>query len=1138
MRRKLLFTVVIILAFLLATAATALAADEQYAIVRVKLSIGEPTEFSFFADGNYTVGADGIGLERQQYTVRLEGGSLGLYFGAERLASGASIKLVRHLETAERNNFIWMYNVQSASGTNYNFKYLGDMEFIILTNDAGAPYIAAINHVYIEDYLRGVVPSEMENGSHIEALKSQAVASRSYAEYHIRPSQPFDVYDSTKSQVYKGYNDLTNSKTAVESTASTVLTYGGQIIETNFSASNGGYTDIPYHRWGNGADWMYYQFSEDTFDTANTESLYETLTFPSAFLSYDEMTTADNVTGTPDKLKAVACIKQAIFESHQLDTYGVADRNGFELTGVLSLSANTYDASEDGKEDHNRPPALFSNTCVDFVKATGEFSVSIAGAPSITVPNITIDLRYLDGSLESANNEFKAFNADSLTLFVISPVKSGETVTGYSISQKRFGHGCGLSQRGAQQRAKNIEQGGGGQTYDQILGFYYPGTTLTVQGYEAPALTSATLPDHTNASIISDNVGVRNATNTSSNTLLNRLPKDSRIEVVVQNAAVTGNITWHKIYYAGQYAYVAFTQGDSTYISMDASPEREQFTVTYVTNGGSGIANQAVQHAESIPSASIPSPATTKANYTLEGWYFDAGLTSKVTFPYIVTRNTTIYAKWTPTPYAISYDLRGGSAGNPASYTVESGAFTLNNPSRNGYAFSGWTGTGLSGNTASVTIPAGSSGNRAYYANWTPVTYYISYNFNGGNPVSNPGSFTIESPGFTLNNPTRTGYAFAGWTGTGLAGNTASVTIPAGSTGSREYTANWAPYVCDINFDAQGGTPVGAVKRGVWETIAEPSTSRYGYNFQGWFDGAGARVSFPYTVTGSATLYARWAQQPQTNLLAGVGLSSGYLNRAFSPAVTSYKITIGENEGSFTLSPVKQFDGASMTMNKRAVSSYTVNLANGKSAKISVKVTLGKKSKTYTFTVTRPKSSNNYLSSLSASAGEWSQAFDPNVLNYTLTLDENTKSTAIRAAAAAGKAARVSPASKKISLNNGQSKTVKITVKAQSGARRTYTITVARAPSTNAGLKSLRASGLSPGFSPWNTPYTIVLPANKSSVSISARAAGYKAAVYIDGAKKSSKKVVLANGQSATVRVTVAAQAGNSKEYVITVIRQ
>ncbi len=416
----------------------------------------------------------------------------------------------------------------------------------------------------------------------------------------------------------------------------------------------------------------------------------------------------------------------------------------------------------------------------------------------------------------------------------------------------------------------------------------------------------------------------------------------------------------------------------------------------------------------------------------------------------------------------VKFDSTGGTAVSPAYVQMGIPTSMPAAPTRTGYFCLGWYKEAACINQWNFADLI--TGDMTLYAKWTPVAYTITYNLQGGS-AANPLSYTIESSSLMLNNPTRLGYNFAGWSGTDVIGTQMSVTIPAGSVGDRTYTANWAA-------------------------------------------------------------------QAQSNYLATAISSCGLWNRPFSPAVTKYKITIGENEGSFTLTPIKQYDGATMTINKRAVSSYTVSLANGKSAKISVKVTLGRKSKTYTFTVTRLKSSNNYLSSLSASAGTWSQAFDPNVLNYTLTLDENTKSTAIRVAAAAGKAARVSPASKKISLNNGQSKTLKITVKAQSGARRTYTINVVRAPSTNADLKTLRASGMSPGFSPGLMDYTITLPVNKSSVTISAKAVGYKATVYFDGAKRSSKKVILQAGQSTTVRVTVVAQSGASKTYTINIVRQ
>ncbi len=989
MRRKILIAVIFILALLLATVSTAFAADEQYQIVRIKLSIGTPTEFSFFTDGNYTIGLDGAGLERQLHTIKLESGVLNLYNGSERIASGASIKLVRHAATAGRNNFIWMYNeraMQVTGDQTDKFRYLGDMEFII---ESG--HITAVNHLYIEDYLYGVVPWEMSDSFPKEALKAQAVAARNYAEKHINKANPYDMVDTSINQVYNGYYYplKANSMDAVDKTKGNVLTYGTDIIEAFFSASNGGYTDIPYHRWGSGSDWLYYQFSEDIYDRDNPSSLYETITFPTAFASYDGVTVADNVKETPDKMKAVACIKQAIFDSGKLAVLGytVADRNAFELTGVKSLATLPGEYDINGNEDHSRIPASGPNNCVDIVKAKGTFAVTIPGvADSVPVNDVVIDLRYLDGSTASTNNEFKAFNADALTLFVVAPVTVEGATTGYSISQKRYGQGIGLSQRGAEQRANTADATV--NTFDKILAFYYPGTTLTTQGYSAPGLTPASVPDHSNAALINDLVRVRKGPGTSYETL-NRLPIGARIEVVQANVPTTDGIVWHKIYYSGQYAYIAGKQGTSNYVQLDDPLAREPLTVNFVTNGGSAVSAGPFYHADSITSV----PATWRPGFVFGGWYLDAGLTVNVTFPYLLTRSTTLYAKWIPS-------------------------------------------------------------------------------------------------------------------------------------------------VCTVGFDAAGGTPVAGVQVGYGVTIpSEPATSRYGYNFAGWYIG-GQRVSFPYTVTDNVTMYAGWNAQPQTNYLAGVSLSSGSLNRGFASSVTSYKVTIGENDGSFTLVPYKQFDGASMTINGKPYSSYTVSLANGKSATITVKVTLAKKAKTYKFTVTRSKSSNNYLSALSAAGGVLSQPFNPNVQSYTLFLDENTKSTTIKAVAAAGKAARLSPASSKVSLNNGQSKAVKITVKAQSGAKRTYTIQVVRAASSNANLKSLKASGLSPGFSPGNTNYTIVLPANKSTASISASAVGYKAAVYIDGAKKSSKKVTLANGQSAVVRVTVVSQAGITKDYLITVIRQ
>ena len=147
--------------------------------------------------------------------------------------------------------------------------------------------------------------------------------------------------------------------------------------------------------------------------------------------------------------------------------------------------------------------------------------------------------------------------------------------------------------------------------------------------------------------------------------------------------------------------------------------------------------------------------------------------------------------------YSISYNLAGGSMpsgqSNPNSYT-DTTTFTLKNPVRSYYDFKGWTGS--NGNTpqTTVTIPRGTMGNLSYTANWTPITYNITYDLAGGTlPAgqSNPTTYTIETPNFTLINPIREGYDFLGWTEGNSTTPMPTVTVYQGYWGDRSYTAHW-----------------------------------------------------------------------------------------------------------------------------------------------------------------------------------------------------------------------------------------------------------------------------------------------------------------------------------------------------------
>ena len=104
-------------------------------------------------------------------------------------------------------------------------------------------------------------------------------------------------------------------------------------------------------------------------------------------------------------------------------------------------------------------------------------------------------------------------------------------------------------------------------------------------------------------------------------------------------------------------------------------------------------------------------------------------------------------------------------------------------------------GTDVTSATETITIAKGSTGNRNYTATWTPTSYTITYELDGGTlpeGTSNPETYTIETEAFTLSTPARAHHRFTGWTldSTNDAPSE-TITIPQGSTGNLKYIANW-----------------------------------------------------------------------------------------------------------------------------------------------------------------------------------------------------------------------------------------------------------------------------------------------------------------------------------------------------------
>ena len=292
------------------------------------------------------------------------------------------------------------------------------------------------------------------------------------------------------------------------------------------------------------------------------------------------------------------------------------------------------------------------------------------------------------------------------------------------------------------------------------------------------------------------------------------------------------------------------------------------YNITYITNGGSAVTTR-LTYTSVENEVAIELPTTTKNGYTFAGW---TGIGDNVTIYTSIPANTMadleLTAAYNVITYSISYDLADGSVSeaNPTEYNIETATFTLNNPTKEHYVFTGWTGSNGDTPQKTVSISLGSYGDKSYTANWTPKSYSITYNLNGGAVASaNPATYTIETATFTLNNPTRTGYTFAGWTGSN--GDTASLTVSVnlGTTGNLTFNANWTTITYNISYDYNGGAVATAnpatynIETNTF-TLIEPEL--LGYTFIGWTGSNGDTPQKNLSVTkgsyGHKSFTANW----------------------------------------------------------------------------------------------------------------------------------------------------------------------------------------------------------------------------------------------------------------------------------------
>lgn len=335
-----------------------------------------------------------------------------------------------------------------------------------------------------------------------------------------------------------------------------------------------------------------------------------------------------------------------------------------------------------------------------------------------------------------------------------------------------------------------------------------------------------------------------------------------------------------------------------------------QPVITFNTNGGSAQASQTITY----NGLATPPPDPTRTGYAFAGWYKETALNNQWAFDTdTVSSDITLWAKWTPVPYSITYNLDGGtvSPANPTGYTAESVAIALNRPAKIGYNFTGWSGTGITGTSMNVTIPAGSTGNRAYIANWIIASYTVSFNSRGGSSVQ---SQTIQYNAKVSRpaDPTFTGHPFGGWYKD--AGYTTLWDFENDRvTADTMLHANWNISAYTITFDSQGGSAVASqsiAPNGLVSQPANPTRARA--TFAGWFKDAACTSSWTFATDRAlddTILYAKWTinyylvtfdSQRGSAVASQNIVPNGVISRPSNPTRTGYSFSAWYKEAACT----------------------------------------------------------------------------------------------------------------------------------------------------------------------------------------------------------------------------------------------
>lgn len=396
------------------------AAEVMDGTVRVWLaSLGNPSEVDITVCGSYSLNGIAINNGTQlKVSFASSTGRLTLNMNGSNRDMGSSFTLKRHQLSG-------INGLKIQQARQKNNVYPADLEFY--TEYASGGYkLYVIAHVFVEDYLYGVVPYEIGSSAPLEAMKAQSICARTYAARAMKAQtgKKYDVQDTTQDQVYNGTPvSSTLSEQAVNETRGIVLSINGDLTGTYYTASNGGQIDSPVNIWGSNSI-LYLTVRDDPYDYANTAA----------------------------QVKSFTVVKNGIQTNSTLNSLLVEKAK--KTFGANNVTINSVSGILPHTPRYSAPSRLYTkldfdvSVTADGVKKSGTLSFDIFS--ELEAP--------LSMSINSGNNELWTVNDQGST---------------FTVQARRFGHGTGMSQRGAMTMARQ------GYRYDEILAFYFPGSVRT-----------------------------------------------------------------------------------------------------------------------------------------------------------------------------------------------------------------------------------------------------------------------------------------------------------------------------------------------------------------------------------------------------------------------------------------------------------------------------------------------------------------------------------------------------------------------------------------------------------------------------------------------------------------------------------